>query len=87
MQMVLDAIEGDLVTKADFAVFREHLDRKFVEVDHRFAEMDQKFVSKFDEISHRFEKLQLAMTVRVGVIVASGISVAIGVLGWLIKLH
>lgn len=85
--MVLDALEGDLVTKADFAVFREHLDRKFIEVDHRFAEIDQNFVAKFDDVSHRFEKLQLTMTVRVGVIVASGISMAIGILGWLIQLH
>lgn len=31
VQMVLDAIEGDLVTKSDFAVFKEHIDRRFGE--------------------------------------------------------
>jgi hypothetical protein len=87
VQMVLDALEGDLVTKAEFAVFREHLDKKFIEVDHRFVEMDQKFIAKFDDIGHRFEKLQLTMTVRMGVMFATGLSITIAVLGWLIKLH
>lgn len=87
VQMVLDAIEGDLVTKADFAIFREHIDRKFVEVGHRFAEIDQKFMAKIDDVGHRFEKLQLAMTVRMGLMFATGLSITIGILGWLIKLH
>lgn len=44
--MVLDAIEGDLVTKSDFALFKEHMDRRFLEVDHRFSEIELRLVVK-----------------------------------------
>lgn len=44
--MVLDAIEGDLVTKNDFAVFKEHVDRRFAEVSHRLNEIELRLVVK-----------------------------------------
>ena len=46
VQMVLDAIEGDLVTKSDLAVLQEHLDRNFAEVEHRFREIELRLVVK-----------------------------------------
>jgi len=51
VQMVLDAIEGDLVTKNDFAVFREHVDRRFSEVGHRFNEIELRLVIKLGLIT------------------------------------
>jgi hypothetical protein len=39
VQMVLDAVEGDLVTKSDFNSFRQH-------VDHCFSEMELRIVVK-----------------------------------------
>lgn len=46
VQMVLDAIEGELVKKTDFAIFKEHIDRKFLEVDHRFKELELRLIVK-----------------------------------------
>jgi hypothetical protein len=51
VQMVLDAIEGDLVTKNDFAVFREHIDRRFAEVDHRFSQIELRLIVKLGLIT------------------------------------
>ena len=48
VQMVLDAIEGDLVTKSDFAVFKEHIDGRFAKIEHRFNEVEHRF-SEIDE--------------------------------------
>ena len=33
VQMVLDVLEGDLVTKTDFEIFKQHVDHKFKEVE------------------------------------------------------
>ena len=51
VQMVLDAIEGDLVTKSDFAVFKEHMDRRFAGIDHRFSEIELRLVVKLGLIT------------------------------------
>jgi hypothetical protein len=51
VQMVLDAIEGDLVTKSDFAVFKEHVDARFAEVGHRFNEVELRLVIKLGLIT------------------------------------
>jgi hypothetical protein len=40
VQMVLEVLEGDLVTKSEFALFKEHVDRRFVEVSHQFRELE-----------------------------------------------
>ena len=44
VQMVLDALEGDLVTKSEFALFRE-------EVNHRFSELELRLVVKLGLIT------------------------------------
>ena len=49
--MVLDAIEGDLVTKGDFAVFKENMDHRFTEVHHELRETELRLVIKLGMIS------------------------------------
>ena len=51
VQIVLDALEGDLVTKSEFAVFKEHIDRRFAAVDHRFSELELRLVIKLGLIN------------------------------------
>ena len=41
VQMVLDAMEGDLVTKSDFAVFQERLENRFSQIEARFVQLQQ----------------------------------------------
>lgn len=51
VQMVLDAIEGDLVTKSDLAIFKEHTDKRFAEMNHRFSEFELRLVVKLGFIA------------------------------------
>ncbi len=51
VQMVLDAVEGDLVTKSDFALFKEHFDHRFIEVDNRFREIELRLTIKLGMIT------------------------------------
>jgi hypothetical protein len=51
VQVVLDALEGDLVTKSEFAVFKEHIDRKFSVVDHRFSELELRLFVKLSMVT------------------------------------
>lgn len=83
VQMVLDVLEGDLVTKSDFALFREHFDHKFVEVDHKFAEVYHKFA----EVDHRFRETELRLVIKLGLINVSTVTIAVAILGWLIKVN
>jgi hypothetical protein len=39
VQMVLDAIEGDLVTTSDFAIFQERMDNRFTQIDNRLFKL------------------------------------------------
>lgn len=71
VQMVLDALEGDLVTKSEFAVFQERIDNRFREVHQQIV-----LVAKESE---------LRLLTRLGVITVSSISIAVAVLTWLIK--
>lgn len=41
VRMVLDALEGDLVTKSDFAVFQERLESRFSQIDGKFVQLQQ----------------------------------------------
>jgi hypothetical protein len=62
VQMVLDAIEGDLVTKSEFLSFRQHID-------------------------HRFSEMELRLVVKLSLVMVSTVTIAVGVLSWLIKIH
>ncbi len=78
VQMVLDAMEGDLVTKGDFAVFQERLENRFAQVDNRFAQMQQFILSTARETEFR-------MVTRLGVLTVSTTTIAVALLTWLIK--
>ncbi len=60
VQMVLDVLEGDLVTKSDFQFFKQHVD-------------------------HKFKEVELGLTIKLGFITVSTVSIAVAVLTWLIK--
>lgn len=51
VQMVLDAIEGDLVTKSDFAIFKEYIDGRFVDVGHKINALELRLVVKLGLIT------------------------------------
>ena len=51
IQMVLDAVDGDLMITNNFAVFREHLDPRFAEIGHRFNEIELRLVIKLGLIT------------------------------------
>lgn len=73
VQMVLDALEGDLVTKSDFAVFQERLET-------RFAQTHQLIRSEVKECEFR-------LVTRLGFLIISSMSIGVAVLTWLTKNH
>lgn len=87
VQVVLDAIEGDLVTKSDFAVFKEHIDRKFAEVDYRFREMSSEMSGIRNEMNGKFDQQELRIVVKLGIIMVSTVSIAVAIMTWLIKVQ
>lgn len=78
VQVVLDAVEGELVTKSDFALFQERLDHRFLRIDQRFVEMEQRF-------DQRFIEMEFKLVTRLGFLTVSSVSIAVAVLTWLIK--
>lgn len=75
VQMVLDAFEGDLVTKSDFALYQEKLDNKFSQIDN-----------KFSQVYSHIRESELRLLTRLGFIMISTTSIAVAVLTWLIKI-
>lgn len=97
VQAMLDVVEGDLMTKSDFAVFQERLDNKFTQIDSRFARIDSQFVlvdNKLTQFQQQFQQQLLSSikesefrtTTRLGFLMVSTTSIAVAVLTWLIKL-
>lgn len=78
VQMVLDAIEGDLVTKNDFAVFSEH-------VDNRFSQMQSHMDLRFVQVYAQIKESELRTVIRLGALNAATLSIAVAILAWLIK--
>ena len=72
VQMVLDAIEGDLVTKSDFAVFQERIENRFSQAQHH--------------IQNQIKESELRLITRIGFLTVSTVSIAVAVLNWLIKI-
>lgn len=72
VQMVLDAIEGDLVTKNDFALFQKR-------IDNRFTQSQQ-------QIQNQIKESEFRLTTRLGFLLVSTVSIAVAVLTWLIKI-
>jgi hypothetical protein len=46
VQMVLDAVEGDMVTKADFALFKEQQDNRFSQVHSLIRETELRLLTR-----------------------------------------
>lgn len=101
VQMVLDALEGDLVTKSDFALFQERLDHRFAQerthTDSRFAQVDARFVKleeRIDSVKRDLrtemqilrKELEFNLTTRLGAMMLGTVSVAVAILAWLIKI-
>ncbi len=96
VQMVLDALEGDLVTKSDFAVFQERLENRFAQIDSKLIETQQ-FVrgeirevqrevqSEIKEIHIKIKDSEFRLVTRLGFLVVSAVSIAVATLTWLIK--
>lgn len=100
VQMVLDALEGDLVTKSDFAVFQERLESRFSQIDGKFVQLQQFIHSQITQLqqSTRGENAELQhslrseikeaefrVVTRIGFLVVSTVSIAVATLTWLIK--
>lgn len=72
VQMVLDAVEGELVTKSDFAIFQEKLDNRFTQIQQQFQ--------------IQIKDSELRVVTRLGFMIVSTVTIAVAVLTWLIKL-
>lgn len=72
VQMVLDAIEGDLVTKSDFAVFQEQMKNQLVQHQQAMTALIKE--SEYNTVT------------RLGMLMISATSIAVAVLTWLIKI-
>jgi len=72
VQLVLDVLEGDLVTKSDFAVFQEQM-------KNQFTLQQQTMVALIKESEYR-------TVTRLGFLTISTVSIAVAVLTWLIKM-
>jgi hypothetical protein len=72
VQMVLDAIEGDLVTKSDLSVLKEQMDSRFLQVH--------------SEIRTQVKESELRLLTRLGFMMISTVSIAVAALTWLIKI-
>lgn len=79
VQMVLDALEGDLVTKNDFAVFQERIETRFERIENRFIQSQQHIQSQIKESEFR-------LITRLGFLTVSTVSIAVALLTWLIKI-
>lgn len=94
VQMVLDVVEGDLVTKADFAVFKEHIESRFSKheqsIENRLNQHEKFIENQFLLAEHNIDKKliesEFRTQTRLGVLFASSLSVAVGLLAWLIKI-
>lgn len=78
VQMVLDVLEGDLVTKSDFSLFQERLDNRFSQIDSRFIQLEERIDNKIKESEFR-------TVTRLGVLVVGCMSITVALLTWLIK--
>ncbi len=79
VQMVLDAIEGDLVTKGDFAIFQERFENRFVQNQHLLQ-------IQIKEIQSLLKESEFRLTTRLGFLTVSTVSIGVALLTWLIKI-
>lgn len=83
VQMVLDAIEGDLVTKSDFAVFQERIDNRFIQMENHITHVQLNITN---QIHSQVKESEFRLITRLGFLTVSTVSIAVAVLTWLIKI-
>lgn len=94
VQMVLDAIEGDLVTKSDFAVFQERHENKLAQhqqaTSSQLTQLEQSFENKLTQLQlnmvAQIKESEFRTATRLGFITVSSLTIAVAVLTWLIKM-
>lgn len=94
VQMVLDAIEGDLMTKSDFAVFQEQTKNQMAQFQQSLQTQIQTQLGAFanqmtqskQETQSQIKELELRLTIKLGVLTVSVASISIAILTWLIKI-
>jgi hypothetical protein len=82
VQVVLDAIEGDLVTKSDFAVFQERMENRSTQFEQR---MESRFAHFQLQIQNQIRESEFRLLTRLGALTISSLSIAVAMLAWLIK--
>lgn len=83
VQMVLDAIEDELVTKSDFNIFQERFENRFIQIENRF---ENRFIQFQQQMQSQIQESEFRLTTRLGFLVVSSASIAMAVLTWLIKI-
>jgi hypothetical protein len=93
VQMVLDALEGDLATKADFAVLKTDFsalknDFSIIRSDFKsdLAVFKEQVDSRFGRVEGQMREMELRLITRLGIITATITSIAVALLTWLIKI-
>lgn len=90
VQMVLDAIEGDLATKNDITILKSELSIQQERSEnrlHQFEERIENRLHQFEErIERRFLETEFRLITRLGLLTVSSTSIGVAVLTWLIKI-
>lgn len=94
VQMVLDAIEGDLVTKSDFLIFQERIENRFAQFQQFLqqqlqthqAQMNSQITQLENRVDRRFFETEFRLLTRLGFLVISTTTIAVALLTWLIKI-
>ena len=79
VQMVLDALEGDLATKADFAILK-------ADFKSDVAVFKEQVDSRFGRVEGQMREMELRLITRLGLITATSTSIGVALLAWLIKI-
>jgi hypothetical protein len=83
VQMVLDALEGDLVNKSDFAVFQEQVKNQFA---HAHQQTQMQFSLARQQTESLIKESEFRLITRLGFLIVSTTTIAVAVLTWLIKI-
>ena len=94
VQMVLDAIEGDLVAKSDFTNFQERIDNRIGQLESRLdnrvtqleSRLDNRITQLEERTERRFVENEFRIITRLGLLTVSTTSIAVALLVWLIKI-
>lgn len=94
VQMVLDAIEGDLATKNDLLIFQERIDGRLLQfqqqVQQHMQQSNLQVQSQLTNLENRFDRrflqTEFRLITRLGFLVVSTTTIAVTLLVWLIKI-